>query len=98
MTVGEKIQQLRKQNQLSQEELGQQLFVSRQTVSLWENNQTVPTIDNLIRLKEIFGISIDSILTGEEPPVNEATPIVPEATPTEYQEAPVETYCYSVSR
>lgn len=67
MTVGEKIQQLRKQNQLSQEELGQQLFVSRQTVSLWENGQTLPTIDNLMRLKEIFGVSIDSILCEESP-------------------------------
>ncbi|MEE1322083.1 MAG: helix-turn-helix transcriptional regulator [Acutalibacteraceae bacterium] len=66
MTLGERLQQLRKAKQMSQEELGNLLLVSRQTVSLWENNQTVPTVDNLIRLKEIFGVSIDSILTGEE--------------------------------
>ena len=51
MTVGERIQMYRKQLGFSQEELGQKLLVSRQTISLWEKNQTVPTIDNLIRLK-----------------------------------------------
>ena len=68
MTVGEKIQMYRKQHKMSQEELGQKMRVSRQTISLWETNQTVPTIDNLIRLKEIFGASVDDILglTGTE--------------------------------
>lgn len=62
MTVGEKIQYYRKQLGLSQEELGQKLLVSRQTISLWENGQTAPTIDNLIRLKEIFDVSVDDVL------------------------------------
>lgn len=66
MTTGEKINYYRKQLGLSQEELGQKLLVSRQTVSLWEKGQTVPTIDNLIRLKEIFGVSVDEILGCEE--------------------------------
>ena len=65
MTVGEKIQTYRKQLDMSQEELGQKLLVSRQTISLWEKNQTVPTIDNLIRLREIFGASVDEILGFE---------------------------------
>lgn len=65
MTVGEKIQKYRKSLGLSQEELGQKLLVSRQTVSLWEKDQTVPTIDNLIRLREIFGVSVDEILGFE---------------------------------
>lgn len=65
MTVGEKIQMYRKQLDLSQEELGQKLLVSRQTISLWEKDQTVPTIDNLIRLREIFGVSVDEILGFE---------------------------------
>jgi len=65
MTVGEKIQYYRKQQGLSQEELGQKLLVSRQTVSLWEMNKTLPTVDNLILLKEIFGISVDSLLTED---------------------------------
>lgn len=62
MTPGEKINYYRKQLGLSQEELGQKLLVSRQTISLWEKGQTVPTIDNLIRLKEIFGITVDELL------------------------------------
>lgn len=67
MTVGERIQALRKNLGLSQDELGQRLLVSRQTISLWENDQTVPTIDNLKRLKEIFGVSVDEILGNDEP-------------------------------
>ena len=62
MTIGEIIQKNRKELGLSQEELGEMLLVSRQTVSLWEKDQTVPTIDNMIRLKEVFGISVDEIL------------------------------------
>lgn len=62
MTVGQKIQMYRKQLKMSQEELGQKLLVSRQTISLWEKDQTVPTIENLIRLREIFSVSVDDIL------------------------------------
>lgn len=65
MTVGEKIQFYRKQKKLSQEQLGELLFVSRQTVSLWEKDQTLPTIDNLLKLKEIFGVSVDDLLSGD---------------------------------
>ena len=67
MTVGEKIQFYRKKIGLSQEELGQKMLVSRQTVSLWEMDKTLPTVDNLIRLKDIFSVSIDDILTENEP-------------------------------
>lgn len=70
MTVGQRIQQYRKEKKLSQEELAQMLFVSRQTISLWEKDQTLPSIDNLIRLKEIFGMSIDEILTGSPLPTD----------------------------
>ena len=67
MTVGEKIQFYRKKFELSQEELGQKMLVSRQTVSLWEMDKTLPTVDNLLRLKEIFSVSIDDILSKSEP-------------------------------
>lgn len=66
MTTGEKIQIYRKRFNLTQEELAQKLLVSRQTISLWEKDQTVPTIDNLIRLREIFGVSVDEILGFED--------------------------------
>lgn len=66
MTVADRILYYRKENKLSQEELGRMLMVSRQTVSLWETGQTAPTIENLIRLKEIFGVSVDAILGCED--------------------------------
>ena len=52
MTVGKNILDLRKSRGISQEELANLLLISRQTVSQWENDQTVPSIDNLLRLKE----------------------------------------------
>lgn len=62
MTTGETIKFYRKKFGLSQEELGQKLLISRQTVSLWEKDQTLPTIDNLIRLRDIFNVSVDELL------------------------------------
>lgn len=62
MTISEKIQHYRKNAGLSQEDLARSLLVSRQTISLWENGQTIPTIDNLIRLREIFNVSLDDML------------------------------------
>lgn len=76
MTVGERIQYHRKKQNLSQEELGQKLLVSRQTVSLWETDQTLPTVDNLRLLRDIFGISIDELLGVEPASVpDEPTPL-----------------------
>ena len=66
MTIGDKILKLRKQQGISQEDLAEKLHVTRQTVSLWETNQTLPTIDNLVRLKDIFGVAIDIILCDED--------------------------------
>ena len=65
MSLGEKIQFYRKQKNLSQEQLGEMLFVSRQTVSQWEKDQTTQTIDNLLKLKEIFGVSVDELLSKD---------------------------------
>ncbi|MBQ7292455.1 MAG: helix-turn-helix transcriptional regulator [Clostridia bacterium] len=62
MNVGEKIQIFRKSKGMSQEDLAQRLLVSRQTVSLWETGKTLPTIDNLICLKNVFGMTLDDIL------------------------------------
>ena len=68
MTIGEKILSLRKKHGMSQDELAKKLLVSRQTISLWEKDKTLPTIDNLIRLKEIFNTSVDEILALEIEP------------------------------
>ncbi|MBE6602060.1 MAG: helix-turn-helix domain-containing protein [Ruminococcaceae bacterium] len=73
MSVGENILQLRKQQGLSQEALAEKMLVSRQTVSLWETDQTQPTIDNLMRLKDIFGVSVDRLLAldgGKDTKIN----------------------------
>ena len=67
MNLGVKINYYRKSKGLMQAELGALLFVTRQTVSLWENGQTMPSIDNIVRLAEIFGITIDELLLGELP-------------------------------
>lgn len=67
MTVGEKIQFYRNKVGLSQEKLGQKILVSPQTVCLWEMDKALPTIDNLLLLKEVFSVSIDDILSKSEP-------------------------------
>ncbi len=89
MTVGETIQKYRKNLGMSQEELGQKLLVSRQTISQWEKGQTVPTIDNLMRLREILGVSVDELL-GFENHTNDT----PETEPTE----PKEAYSFNFSK
>lgn len=99
MTIGERLQQLRKEKQMSQEELGNLLLVSRQTVSLWENNQTVPTVDNLIRLKEIFGVSIDSILTDKENEgIESANSYIGEIPSNNSYQPPIEKYRFSLDK
>lgn len=61
MTLGEKILKYRKQAGLSQEELADKMYVTRQSISLWETDQTTPTLDNLIMLAEIFAVSLDEL-------------------------------------
>ena len=69
MRFEEKIVELRKQKGLSQEELAEQLGVSRQAVSRWELGQTLPDIPNLLQLCELFGVSADYLVKDEEQPV-----------------------------
>ena len=59
MKLGEKLQQLRKRSGLSQEQLASQLAVSRQAVSKWELDETMPDTENVIQLSRIFGVSCD---------------------------------------
>lgn len=66
MTLGERIYCMRKQKGLSQEQIANELEVSRQSISKWELDQTTPEIDNLIKLSEIFKISLDDLLKGED--------------------------------
>lgn len=66
MTIGEAIAFARKQNNISQEELANKLNVSRQSVSLWETNQTYPTLDKLQQLCEVLKVSANFLLGKEE--------------------------------
>lgn len=62
MTLGEKITKLRISYNISQEELADQLDISRQSVSKWEMDQALPQIDKALKICEIFGISADELL------------------------------------
>lgn len=67
--IGKNIRDLRQQKHLTQEELAEQLFVTRQTVSNYENGRTRPDVDQILRLAEIFDTDANAVLYG--PPVPE---------------------------
>ena len=69
MNLAEKIVELRKQNNWSQEELAERLDVSRQSVSKWEGGVSAPELEKLVRLSEIFGVSVDSLLKDDTEPL-----------------------------
>ncbi|KPI53005.1 DNA-binding protein [Clostridioides difficile] len=66
MDISEKILKLRKANNLSQENLAEQLNVSRQSISKWETGQSIPETEKLITLSEIFDVTIDYLLKPSE--------------------------------
>jgi transcriptional regulator with XRE-family HTH domain len=65
MNLGERIYHLRKKKNLSQGELAERLDVSRQSVSKWETNASVPDLDKLIRLGEVFEVTLDALIKGD---------------------------------
>lgn len=65
MTLGEKIQKLRKQQGLSQEALAEKVTVTRQTISKWELGQSLPDLDFIAQLSEIFNVSSDYLIKDE---------------------------------
>lgn len=66
MEFNQKLQELRKQKSLTQEELAEALFVSRTAVSKWESGRGYPNIDSLKALAAFFGVTIDELLSGDE--------------------------------
>ncbi|MBP3568959.1 MAG: helix-turn-helix transcriptional regulator [Lachnospiraceae bacterium] len=66
IAVGKKIQEYRIKNKYHQDQLAELLYVSRQAVSRWELGQAVPTIDNLITLTRLFGVSFEELLCLNE--------------------------------
>ena len=66
MEFNEKLQELRKQKALTQEELAEKLYVSRTAVSKWESGRGYPSIDSLREIARFFSVTIDELLSGEE--------------------------------
>lgn len=68
MTLAEKLLALRTEKGLSQEDLAEQMRVSRQSVSKWETGQSVPDLDRIIKLADLFGATVDELVReGERP-------------------------------
>ena len=66
MEFNEKLQELRKQKGLTQEELAEILFVSRTAVSKWESGRGMPSIESLKAISKFFAVTLDDLLSGEE--------------------------------
>lgn len=67
MRLGQKIADLRKKNNLSQEDLAEEMNVSRQAVSKWESDQSIPDIEKIVNLSEFFGVTTDYLLKNGTP-------------------------------
>ncbi len=65
MEIGSRIKKHREKNNFSQEELAEKLYVSRQTISKWENNRVSPDLHNALMMSDIFNISLDELVKGE---------------------------------
>lgn len=73
MTLGKRIYDLRTAKNLSQGDLAEALGVSRQSVSKWETDTSVPDLDKLVKLCDLFGVSMDELVRGETPKAAEPT-------------------------
>lgn len=65
MELGKQIRKYRQEAQLSQEDLSSRVYVSRQTISNWENDKSYPDVSSLVLLSEIFQISLDELIKGD---------------------------------
>ena len=65
MELGKQIKKHRQEAHLSQEELANRVYVSRQTISNWENDKSYPDVNSLVLLSEIFQISLDKLIKGD---------------------------------
>lgn len=65
MELGQQLKAHRKELGISQDELAEKIFVSRQSISNWENSKTYPDIHTLLLLAETFGVSLDELIKGD---------------------------------
>lgn len=80
-TLGKRIAEYRKRKKLTQDQLAEQLGITAQAVSKWENDQSCPDITMLPKLAEIFGISVDTLLGAEQSPVRHAEVVEEDSEP-----------------
>ena len=80
MELGNRLKELRKQHNINQDELAEKLFVSRQTISNWENDKSYPDIQSILLISEIFNVSVDQLLKGD---VEKMERIITEQTETD---------------
>lgn len=66
MKIGDKLKQARLNKKMTQEEVAEKLYVSRQSISNWENNKTYPDIGNVLALSDLYEISLDELLKGSD--------------------------------
>lgn len=71
MALGETLANLRKRKGLSQEQLAEELNLTRQTISKWELNQSTPDIDYILQLSEFFQVSTDYLIKGKDVRINQ---------------------------
>ena len=82
MNLGERIYKLRTEKNLSQGDLAERLDVSRQSISKWENNSSVPELEKIVKLSEVFEVSLDELVKGEGlPKRTESMPVISEESP-----------------
>lgn len=88
MSIAKRMKRVRTERGLSQERLAEQLNVSRQTVSKWENGLAVPSGDNLNQLGKALGVSVDFLLNGERAAAETPAETPAAAAPAEETPAP----------
>lgn len=82
MEFGEKIKELRLKNQLTQEKFAINLNVTRQAVSNWENNRNLPDLEMLILISNIFHVSLDELILGENKVNNMTQKLITDSSET----------------
>lgn len=82
MDMAERLQELRRKANYSQEQIADMLGISRQAISKWESGQGKPEIDNIIKLTDIYDVSSDYILLGKEDKKEIAEPVETENSKT----------------
>lgn len=82
MELGNQIKKYRGELNMSQDVLAEKIYVSRQTVSNWENEKSYPDVNSLIRLSEVFSVSLDQLIKGD---VEEMKALISEEEKNEYK-------------